>query len=297
MARRCLPPEIGAPPSAAVLTGRQACANTRNLRYGEPPPPATRHWRRSLLLWRVLDSAGGHPEVDRAQYLRLGSEGASRECQHGNRRDRADNLEVCESDAWKSLRYNSALTDACKENSKQHVDMMTNLWKDKTSDEYKDPAIALRMKRAICPHQDIGACDLKVLPSDYEPLRPDECQVCRALVSDLFGIVRRSRDRPKSAKSDAYFRLISAMGSVCTELPMRHAMRSTSDREKVTELCEDIWDEHESSLSRIALRRSAEYAQALCSEELEVCDEPLSMAELFSHDPGASSADEAKDEL
>lgn len=204
---------------------------------------------------------------------------------------------VCDSDAWKSLRYNSALTDACKENSKQHVDMMTNLWKDKTSDDYKDPAIALRMKRAICPHQDIGACDLKVLPSDYEPLRPDECQVCRALVSDLFGIVRRSRDRPKSAKSDAYFRLISAMGSVCTELPMRHAMRSTSDREKVTELCEDIWDEHESSLSRIALRRSAEYAQALCSEELEVCDEPLSMAELFSHDPGASSADEAKDEL
>jgi hypothetical protein len=204
---------------------------------------------------------------------------------------------VCGSDAWKGLRYREPLAKACSEAVKQHVDRMTESWKDKATEEYKDPSIVLRMTRAICPHPEVGACEMSRLPSDYEPVRPDECAVCRALVSDLFGMVRRSRDRPTSAKSDAYYRLVGSMSAVCAELPMRHAIRA-SDREKVHELCEDVWDEHEAALSRLALRRGAEYAQGVCSDELEVCDEPTSLAELFAHDPTAEQADPAaKEEL
>ena len=204
---------------------------------------------------------------------------------------------VCGSDAWKGLRYREPLAKACSEAVKQHVDRMTESWKDKATEEYKDPSIVLRMTRAICPHPEVGACEMSRLPSDYEPVRPDECAVCRALVSDLFGMVRRSRDRPTSAKSDAYYRLVGSMSAVCAELPMRHAIRA-SDREKVHELCEDVWDEHEAALSRLALRRGAEYAQGVCSDELEVCDEPTSLAELFAHDPTAEDADPAaKEEL
>ena len=51
-------------------------------------------------------------------------------------------------------------------------------WKEKSSDEYKDGALALRMKRAVCPNPDVNSCALDQLPSDYEPLRADECASC-----------------------------------------------------------------------------------------------------------------------
>ena len=48
---------------------------------------------------------------------------------------------------------------------------------------------------------------------------------------------------------------------------------------------------------RLALRRRAEYAQNVCSDELEVCDEPTSLSELFAHDPTAKGDHAAKEDL
>jgi hypothetical protein len=200
---------------------------------------------------------------------------------------------LCGSEAWRSMRYEAVLSKACKKAVREHTDLMTNYWKEKTSEEYKDGALALRMKRAICPNSDIGACELEQLPSDYVPLRTDECAVCRAMVSDLFAIVTLSRDRAASAKSDAYYRIVAAMGSVCDDLPMRHALRG-EERRGVVEMCEDLWDEHEAALARLALRPEVAFAQSLCSDELELCDEPLALSELFAH--GAPPA-RGKEEL
>ena len=152
-------------------------------------------------------------------------------------------------------------------------------------DKEWDGALALRMKRAVCPNPDVNSCALDQLPSDYEPLRKDECAVCHAVVSDLFGLVRTSRERPQSSKSDAYYRLVAQMSNVCEELPMRHALR-TADRPGVVELCEDLWDEHETVLSRLALERGEAFAASLCADELEVCDESTPHEALFAHDPG-----------
>ena len=201
---------------------------------------------------------------------------------------------LCKSDAWTSQRYQPALTKTCRRETRKHVDLMTNYWKEKTTEEYKDPAFALRMKRAVCPNQDVGACSLDTLPSDYEPLTPDECDVCRAITADIFGIVRFSRDRPTNAGSDAYFRLAGQMSSVCQDMPMRHAIRQEK-RQAILEMCEDLWDEHEGAFSRMALHRDASYAAAICSDHAELCDEPTSREELYAHDPGAGGGD--KDEL
>lgn len=203
---------------------------------------------------------------------------------------------LCGSDAWTTRRHKGSLTQACKREVRKHVDLMTNYWKEKSSDEYKDKALALRMKRAVCPNQDVGACDLETLPSDYEPLRADECTVCRAMSSDLFGMVRQSRDKPTSGKSDAYFRLVGLMQGVCEDMPMRHPMRP-EQRQNILELCEDLWDEYEAPFSRIALKRTADYASTLCSEELELCEDATTLEELYAHDPSAQGQPEEKEEL
>jgi len=39
------------------------------------------------------------------------------------------------------------------------------------------------------------------------------------------------------------------------------------------QMCEDLWDEHEATLTKLALKRSVEYAQTVCTERLQVCDE------------------------
>ena len=194
---------------------------------------------------------------------------------------------VCGSEAFKYPILEDRYHKACKKAVKKHVDMMTNYWKEKGNEEYKDPAIALRMKRAVCPSPDFNnACELTELPSDYAPLKADECSVCRALSSDLFGLVRLSRERPTSAGADSYFRLASLMGQACADMPMRHAMRD-GERGKIIELCEDLWDEHESTLSRLALRRDENYAQNVCADELEVCEDATPLSELYAHDPSA----------
>ena len=192
---------------------------------------------------------------------------------------------LCSSDAWKNARYQSSYTSACKRFVKKHVDLATNYWKEKAAEEYRDPTLALRMKRAVCPNPDVEACALDELPSDYVPLRADECGICKALVSDVYGMVHSSRERPTQGKtSDAFYRLAQQLGNVCTDLPMRHALRA-DEREAVHELCEDVWDDHEGALTRLALRRDEEYARALCADELEICDEPMSRAELLASDP------------
>ena len=93
------------------------------------------------------------------------------------------------------------------------------------------------MKRAVCTHTDLGSCDSSALPGDYTPLRPDECAVCEAVVSDLFGLVRFSRERPITAKNDNYFRLVGLMGNICEELPMRHSIM-LQQRDSVHEMCQ-----------------------------------------------------------
>ena len=162
---------------------------------------------------------------------------------------------------------------------------------EKTSDEYKDPVIALRMKRAICPNQKLSACTLDQLPSDYEPLRPNECSLCRAVVSDLYGKIRLSSERPKTAKNDNYFRLVGLMGQVCEELPMRRPMRP-NEREAVAEACEDFWDEHEATLYKLALRRSEAFASSICTEQLDLCEDELPLDGVAALD-----GDAPKDEL
>ena len=203
---------------------------------------------------------------------------------------------LCGSNAWKEARYQPSLTSSCKKFVRQHVDLTTNYWKEKASEEYKDGALALRMKRAVCTNPEVGACALDALPSDYAPLRPDECDVCRAVVADLFGIVDSSRERPtEGKKSDAYYRLVGRLGSVCAELPTRHALRAR-ERDAVHEICEELWDEHEAALLRLALKRGEGFAARLCSDELEVCDAPMARGELYAHAPEKAS-DGGKDEV
>ena len=62
-------------------------------------------------------------------------------------------------------------------------------------------------------------------------------------------LVMSSRDRPtEGKKSDAFYRLVGQLSAVCNDLSMRHAMRP-EDREAVHDLCEDLWDDHEGTLS------------------------------------------------
>ena len=201
---------------------------------------------------------------------------------------------VCGSDTWKEQRYLDSFTAACKETVREHVDTMTNYWKEKSSDEYKEMNTALRMKRAVCPNPEIHACQLDHLPSDYEPLRNDECDVCHAIVSDVFGMVRFSRDRPKSAKSDAYFRVVNKLSNVCQDLPMRHPMRA-NEKQDVLDLCEDVWDEHEATFLKIALKpNNFDFASNICADELALCEGATSVEKLYAGDP---SSVRAKEEL
>ena len=196
-------------------------------------------------------------------------------------------LPVCESNTWTEARHQAPLTTACTKFVEKHTDLATSYWKEKSSDEYEDKALALRMKRAVCTNEAVGACTLDMLPSDYEPLRPDECEVCKAVVGDVYGIIANSRDRPTEAKkSDAYFRLVGDLQHVCDHQPMRRAIRS-EEREAVREMCEDIWDEHEGKLVKMVLNRSEKYAAKMCADELDLCDSPMAVKELFAHDPWA----------
>ena len=74
-------------------------------------------------------------------------------------------------------------------------------------------------------------------------------------------------------------------------------------RDEVLELCEDLWEEHEAVFYRMALKRSSEFARAVCSDELELCDEPMPLEQLFAYEPGAarrkggSEDDDEKEEL
>ena len=66
-----------------------------------------------------------------------------------------------------------------------------------------DAALALRMKRAVCPNPEIDACSLDELPDDYAPLDPkSECSICQAVTADVFGIIHTSRERPKKKHGD-----------------------------------------------------------------------------------------------
>ena len=109
----------------------------------------------------------------------------------------------------------------------------------RTGERSRPPVVMLRcpavmLLRLCCRYR---RCSPEELPSDYEPLRADECAVCRALVGDLFHVVHFSRERPTSAKNDNFFRLHALMAHACAELQMRHAIRP-SEVGRVAEVCE-----------------------------------------------------------
>jgi len=206
---------------------------------------------------------------------------------------------LCRSDTFKERRFDTVTEKACKKymKSQEIVDMMTNMWKDKTVEDYQEPHFVLRMKRAVCLQEELGEgkCEPEQLPSDYSPLKPDECAVCEAVVSDIFGMVRRSRDRPKQGqRSDAFMRLNARFQPVCEELPMRHALRK-EHLDTIKEHCEDLWDEHEGALSKLALDRSARAASNFCADVASVCEESTPRAKLFAHEP--NDAGDYKDEV
>ena len=201
---------------------------------------------------------------------------------------------LCSSRAWTSMRYSDELESACKDYVRENVEMMTNYWQEKTQQEYQDASLALKMKRAVCPNPEIDACRLEQLPDDYSPLEADECAICEAVVADLFGIVQQTRDRPKKKLGDNYVRLLGLMGSVCEELPMRHPIRA-KERDAVLELCQDIWEDHDSTLYQMAMKRSADFARTMCSQQLELCDDDLPTSFLYAHDPGRAPSD--RDEM
>jgi len=181
---------------------------------------------------------------------------------------------VCESEPWRAQRHSSDLQSACRDFVKQHVDHATRLWKEKSVEEYKDPALALSMKRSVCTSGEVDACEPDQLPDGYRPLGPDECDVCEALATDLYAMVSRSADRPTKASTDPYFRLVVKMSEACDDLPMRHSIRK-QDRVNVLETCQDLWEEYEGTLTKLALKREESFARGICSTSIDLCDDPL----------------------
>ena len=172
---------------------------------------------------------------------------------------------LCDSPTWKEQRHHDEMTRACRSFARVHVDVATRYWQEKSSDEYQDPVLALQMKRAVCTNPDIDACRLADLPDAYSPLGADECDMCHAVVADLYRLVQNSIERPRSGKSDPYFRLVEVMSEVCTELPMRHEIRAEK-RADVLDACVDVWDDYEATLSKMALKRDLAFARSICTE-------------------------------
>ena len=99
---------------------------------------------------------------------------------------------MCSSDAWRDARPSDEMIQACADHQRPHTDLMTEYWKEKGTDEYYDGALALRMKRAVCPNPEVDACSLDELPDDYSPLSPKgECAMCQAVAADVFGIIQK----------------------------------------------------------------------------------------------------------
>jgi hypothetical protein len=231
---------------------------------------------------------------------------------------------VCGSDAWNSQRFSETIGASCKQHVRKHVDMMTEFWQGRSAEEYKDGALSLRMKRDVCTHDNLQSCSHAQLPDTYMPLRPDECSICEAIVSDVFGIISNSRERPKSSKHDNYFRLVGLMGSVCEEMAMRHPTANVRDSQAVLENCQDLWEEHEATFSRMALERTDAFAREICSSQvtghalwparslecppacargllltvlvhsrpLDLCEEDTPLSALYAHDPGSAPKEE-----
>ena len=187
---------------------------------------------------------------------------------------------VCRSKAWKEQEQTERLEVACAELVLDHVKMMKEYWQSKTTEEYKDPALALRMVRAVCTDPRLATvtssldrastpCSMEDLPDDDKPLTAwahgEECELCEAVVADMHRVIERSRNRPTSGTGDAYARLRVRLAAVCEDLPMRHAIQPR-DRHRILEACEDFWEDHESALVERAWRhKDGESAQKVCS--------------------------------
>ena len=86
------------------------------------------------------------------------------------------------------------------------------------------------------------------------------------------------RTSPSTSKMIGLFaelRLLGLMSKACEDLPMRHAIRP-NERNAVVDLCDDLWDEHESKLSKLALAwHTHTQAERMCSDTLDLCEEDL----------------------
>ena len=203
---------------------------------------------------------------------------------------------LCGSEPWRQVRPNDALVDACETHQRPHTDLMTEYWKEKSTEEYHDQALALRMKRAVCPNPEIDACSLDDLPDDYTPLNPkSDCAICQAVTADVFGIIHTSRERPtkKQKHGDNFIRMAALISEVCEDLPMRHPIRP-EQRANVLEACQDFWEDHEDSFVKMIFERTPQFALSLCSEQLDACEQDMSPSQLYAFDPSNPAA---KDEL
>ena len=203
---------------------------------------------------------------------------------------------LCGSESWRQTRPNDALVDACETHQRPHTDLMTEYWKEKSTEEYHDKALALRMKRAVCPNPEIDACSLDELPDDYTPLNPkSDCAICEAVTADVFGIIHTSRERPtkKQRHGDNFLRIAALIGEVCDDLPTRHPIRPEK-RDDVLEACQDFWEEHEDTFFKMVFDHTPQFALSLCSEQLDACEQDMSPNQLYAFDPSNPAA---KDEL
>ena len=66
---------------------------------------------------------------------------------------------------------------------------------------------------------------------------------------------------------------------MCAELPMRHAFRP-KEKDDVFEMCEELLDDNEGQFQRLAVKRDKAYASTFCSEELDICEDAIPLAQL-----------------
>lgn len=203
---------------------------------------------------------------------------------------------LCDTEAWAAERYQPELEQACVRATRPGWFELFEHWSapglaarrpgDKNVNEVyvHDPALTLRVKASACGQ----ACP----PRHFERLprleTADECAICRALVTDSFATVALTRERPRSPADSSHDFVVGLLGRVCRELPTRRHVAPAVIAE-VREECAAFAEEHQAALQTLITRREPSYAASLCARPpLGACTAPLSLAQLYLHDPDES---------
>ena len=92
-------------------------------------------------------------------------------------------------------------------------------------------------------------------------------------VGGLDGIAPQCHTSPPCCRSFITLDHLLRHLQVCTDLPMRHEIRSAK-RSEVLDACVDLWDDYESTLSKMALKRDLAFARSICTE-VDTCPSML----------------------